>query len=69
MVRDNPINKRFEFFRDGMLAGYVNYTMRAGVLTLHRTVVSDAFDGAGIDGVLARRVILAAHKRRLAVST
>ncbi len=65
-VRDNTMNRRFEFFRDGMLAGYVSYTMRGGALRLHRTVIHEFFEGAGIEGPLARQVILAAHKRRLA---
>lgn len=66
MVRDNTMNQRFEFFRDGMLAGYVDYTMRGGTLRLHRTVIRAFFEGAGIEGPLAHKVILAAHKRRLA---
>lgn len=64
--RDNPMNRRFELFRNGMLAGYVAYTMRGGTLRLHRTIVADTFDGAGIEKVLIQNVLLAAHKRRLA---
>jgi predicted GNAT family acetyltransferase len=64
--RDNAFNRRFELFRNGLLAGYVSYTMRAGALRLHRTVISEAFDGIGLEGVLMRNVILMAHKRRLA---
>ncbi|MHA7239839.1 GNAT family N-acetyltransferase [Arthrobacter sp. TMS1-12-1] len=64
--RDNPMNHRFELFQDGMLAGYVSYSMRAGRLRLHRTVVAAAFEGAGLEGVLIRKVLLDAHKRRLA---
>ncbi|KNC16355.1 hypothetical protein AC792_15195 [Arthrobacter sp. RIT-PI-e] len=48
-----------------MLAGYVSYSMRAGVLRLHRTVVAATFEGAGMEGILIRKVLLAAHKRRL----
>ena len=64
--RDNTLNRRFELFHNGMLAGYVSYTMRAGVLRLHRTVVAETFEGAGIENVLIRKVLLDAHKRRLA---
>ncbi|WP_082177805.1 GNAT family N-acetyltransferase [Arthrobacter sp. RIT-PI-e] len=63
--RDNPLNHRFELFQNGMLAGYVSYSMRAGVLRLHRTVVAATFEGAGMEGILIRKVLLAAHKRRL----
>lgn len=63
--RDNPLNRRFELFQDGMLAGYVSYSMRAGCLRLHRTVVADAFEGAGLEQVLIRNVLLEAHRRRL----
>ncbi|WP_394247909.1 GNAT family N-acetyltransferase [Arthrobacter pityocampae] len=64
--RDNPMNQRFELFQDGMLAGYVSYSLRAGTLRLHRTVVAAAFEGAGLEGVIIRKVLLDAHKRRLA---
>ena len=64
--RDNPMNHRFELFQDGMLAGYLTYSLRAGTLRLHRTVVAAAFEGAGLEGVLIQKVLLDAHKRRLA---
>ncbi|WP_052273795.1 GNAT family N-acetyltransferase [Arthrobacter sp. L77] len=64
--RDNPMNHRFELFQDGMLAGYLSYSLRAGTLRLHRTVVAAAFEGAGLEGVLIQKVLLDAHKRRLA---
>lgn len=64
--RDNAFNRRFELFRNGLLAGYVSYTMRAPALRLHRTVVTADFDGIGLEGVLMRNVILMAHQRRLA---
>lgn len=63
--RDNPLNRRFELFQDGILAGYVSYSMRAGCLRLHRTVVADAFEGAGLEQILIRNVLLDAHRRRL----
>lgn len=65
--RDNPLSSRFELFQNGMLAGYVSYSMRAGSLRLHRTVVADAFEGVGLEQVLIRHVVLNAHKRRLSV--
>lgn len=63
---DNARGHRFELFRDGVLTGYVAYTMRAGIIRLHRTVVLDAFDREQVEGTLMRNVVLAAHKRRLA---
>ncbi|WDF32594.1 N-acetyltransferase [Arthrobacter agilis] len=63
--RDNPMNHRFELFRDGVLAGYVSYSMRAGTVRLHRTVIAAAFEGAGLEQTLIRNVLLNAHKRRL----
>lgn len=63
--RDNPLSGRFELFQNGMLAGYVTYSMRAGKLRLHRTVVAAAFEGAGLEELLIRNVLLNAHKRRL----
>ncbi|BBE24370.1 hypothetical protein MN0502_32530 [Arthrobacter sp. MN05-02] len=64
--RDNALSRRFELFRNGQLAGYVSYTMRAGTVRLNRTVVTADFDGMDLEGVLMRNVILTAHKRRLA---
>jgi predicted GNAT family acetyltransferase len=64
--RDNALSRRFELFRNGSLAGYVSYTMRAGALRLHRTVITEDFESMGIEGILTRNVILVAHKRRLA---
>jgi predicted GNAT family acetyltransferase len=63
--RDNAVGCRFELFRNGLLAGYVSYTMRAGALRLHRTMITADFDGTGLEDILMRNVILTAHKRRL----
>lgn len=43
--RDDARRCQFELFRNSVLTAYVSYTMRAGVLRLHRTVVLGAFDG------------------------
>jgi predicted GNAT family acetyltransferase len=64
--RDNAPASRFELFRNGQLAGYMSYTMRAGTLRMNRTVVTADFEGMDLEGVLMRNVILMAHKRRLA---
>ncbi|MGV0110846.1 GNAT family N-acetyltransferase [Arthrobacter sp. CP30] len=64
--RDNALGRRFELFRDGVLAGYIAYSMRAGVLRLKRTVVSEPFEHQGVEGILIHQVLLTAHRRRLA---
>ncbi|AUZ88581.1 hypothetical protein CVO76_13730 [Arthrobacter agilis] len=64
--RDNTRGRRFELFRNGVLAGYIAYSMRAGVLRLNRTVVPEPFEHQGIEGILIHQVLLTAHRRRLA---
>lgn len=64
--RDNVRGRRFELFRNGVLAGYVSYSMRAGMLRLNCTVVPECFDDQGVEGILIHQVLLTAHRRRRA---
>jgi predicted GNAT family acetyltransferase len=65
--RDNALFSRFELYRDGALAGYVQYEMRGGQVFLLHAVVDPRFRREGLEPVLLRAVLLDAHRRRLAV--
>ncbi|WP_181036317.1 GNAT family N-acetyltransferase [Arthrobacter sp. B1805] len=65
--RDNPLRSRFELFSDGDLVGTLTYTLRAGHLTLQKTLVTDDIYQAELEADLIRRALLNAHRRRLAV--
>lgn len=67
--RDNTVYSRFEFIHEGELAGYVRYELRGGQVMLLETVVPPQFRETDleVEPVLIRRVMLEAHRRRLAV--
>ncbi|MHA7210064.1 GNAT family N-acetyltransferase [Arthrobacter sp. MDT1-65] len=63
--RDNPLASRFELFSDGTRIGYVRYDLRAGEIILLETVVTEPYEGRGLEPVLVRQALLNAHHRRL----
>jgi predicted GNAT family acetyltransferase len=65
--RDNALFSRFELYRDGVMAGYLQYEMRGGQIRLLHVVVDPRFRRLGLETVLLRSVLLEAHRRRLAV--
>lgn len=65
--RDNSLRSRFELFRDGIIVASLTYTLRAGQLTLRNTVVVEDYLWQGMESEIVRRVLLNAHRRRLAV--
>lgn len=65
--RDNALFSRFELYRNGVMAGYVQYDMRGGDVLLLHTVVDPRFRRQGLEPVLMQAVLLNAHRRRLAV--
>ncbi|BBE24186.1 hypothetical protein MN0502_30690 [Arthrobacter sp. MN05-02] len=65
--RDNALFSRFELYRNGVLAGYVQYEMRGGDVLLLHSVVDPRFRRMGLEPVLMQAVLLNAHRRRLAV--
>jgi predicted GNAT family acetyltransferase len=65
--RDNALFSRFELYRKGMMAGYVQYEMRGGDILLLHAVVDPKFRHLGLEPVLMQAVLLNAHRRRLAV--
>ncbi len=65
--RDNALFSRFELYRDGVMAGYVQYELRGGQVLLLHAVVDPRFRHTGLEPALMRAVFLDAHRRRLAV--
>jgi predicted GNAT family acetyltransferase len=65
--RDNALFSRFELFRNGVMAGYVQYDMRGGHVLLLHSVIDPRFQRTGVESVLMQAVLLDAHRRRLAV--
>lgn len=66
-VRDNPTESRFEVLTDDTVAGYAEYTVSDGAMTLTHTVVDDAFAGQGLAKELAEGVLSQARERELSV--
>ncbi len=65
--RDNALFSRFELYRNGVMAGYVQYDMRGGDVHLLHAVIDPRFRRLGLEPVLMQAVLLNAHRRRLAV--
>ncbi|MHA7179290.1 GNAT family N-acetyltransferase [Arthrobacter sp. MDB2-24] len=65
--RDNALFSRFELYRKGMMAGYVQYEMRGGDILLLHAVVDPKHRHLGLEPVLMQAVLLNVHRRRLAV--
>ncbi|MUK00471.1 hypothetical protein GM708_00135 [Vibrio cholerae] len=65
--RDNALFSRFELYRNGVMAGYVQYDMRGGNILLLHSVIDPRFRRLGLEPVLMQAVLLNAHRRRLAV--
>lgn len=66
-VTDAADARRFELTVAGTLAGFAEYTLRPGAITLDHTEISDDFGGRGLGGVLARATLDSARARGLAV--
>ncbi len=66
-VRDNPAESRFEVYDDDALAGFAEYVLADGQISLTHTVVDDAFEGRGLAKELAEAALGQARERGLAV--
>jgi predicted GNAT family acetyltransferase len=66
-VTDNPAASRYELRIDGELAGFSDYHLRDGVLSITHTEVAPAFQGAHLATHLAQFSLDDARRRGLAV--
>jgi predicted GNAT family acetyltransferase len=66
-VRDNREDERYEIWTDGELAGFVQYRLHDGRITLIHTEIDPEHEGAGLGSQLARAALDDARVRQLAV--
>lgn len=66
-VRDHFAVSRFEIWKDGTEAGYVQYEMRGAEIRLLRTKIDPRFSTQGFESLLMGTTLRSAHRRRLAV--
>jgi uncharacterized protein len=66
-VRDNPDQSRYELFADGELAGFAQYRLGDGEITLFHTEVDPAHEGSGLGSELARGALEDVRARALAL--
>lgn len=64
--RDNPLQSRFELYQDGILIGHLSYVIRAGQITLLKTIIDEFHRTASVESFLIREALLNVHRRRLA---
>jgi predicted GNAT family acetyltransferase len=56
-VRDNPAQQQFEAYVDGKPAGFSQYELEDGAITIMHTEVDDAYEGHGVGSALVRRML------------
>lgn len=66
-VTDNEAAGRFEIEVDGEVAGFAEYRLRDGAMSLTHTVVEPAYEGRGVGSALVEGALDAARERGLAV--
>jgi predicted GNAT family acetyltransferase len=66
-VRDDAQRGRFEARVGSALAGYADYDLQPGLLTILHTEVDNAFEGRGVGSELVRRIVEDVRARKLKV--
>jgi uncharacterized protein len=66
-VADNAAAERWEIKVDGVVAGFVQYRARPGLIAFVHTEVDPAYEGQGLGGKLVKGALDAAAARDLAV--
>jgi len=66
-IRDNRDDERYEIWKDGELAGFVQYRLHDGRITFTHTEIDPEHEGAGLGSQLARTALDDARLRQLAV--
>ncbi|MFI0353277.1 GNAT family N-acetyltransferase [Actinomadura sp. 9N407] len=66
-VTDNPIDRRYEAWLDGNLAGFAEYARKPTRITFVHTQVNPAYEGHGIGTALVRASLDAARAHGLTV--
>ena len=66
-VRDNPERSRYEVLLDGEVAGFAQYRLRNGRITMFHTEIEPGHEGHGLGGELARQALDDVRSRGLAL--
>jgi hypothetical protein len=66
--RDNRLFSRFELYRNGIMAGYVEYEMRNGNALLLHAAVDRRFQEMDLEELLMRSVFFDVHRRRISLT-
>jgi hypothetical protein len=66
-VSDNTEAERYEISQDGIPAGFIQYYARPGLIAIVHTEIDPRFEGQGLGGQLAQRVLDDARAKGLAV--
>ena len=67
VVRDDPGRSRYEVLVDGELAGYADYHVQPGLVTVLHTEIDPAFEGQGLGSRLAKGALDDARGRDVQV--
>jgi uncharacterized protein len=67
VVRNNPVNYRYEIWADGEIAGYTQYGLGRGRIAFLHTEVYEPYEGLGLGSQLAREALDDARTRGLIV--
>ena len=57
VVRDSPEQNRYEAFVGGALAGFAEYHVQPGLITVLHTETDPAFEGRGVGSELVREML------------
>ncbi|MFI5086502.1 MAG: GNAT family N-acetyltransferase [Actinomycetales bacterium] len=66
-LQHNPAASRFELYRDGALAGFIQYRMQGTEMWFLYTAVTQYFQTTDVADALIRSALEEAHHRRVAV--
>ena len=64
---DNPQRSRFEVYADDDLAGFADYRLNAGAMTITHTQTNQELQGKGVASALIRDTLDSARSRGLTV--
>jgi uncharacterized protein len=64
-IDDNPEEHRYEALLDGELAGFIQYRLQDGRMTMVHTEVDPAYEGQGVGSELAKVALEDARERGL----
>ena len=67
VVRDDPARSRYEVLLDGELAGFADYHVQPGLITVMYTEIDPAFEGRGVGSTFVARMLEDIRRREAKV--